>query len=59
MDTFALFTAKAWITAGVKVIEYVGKQGYLQEKLDLLNVYDKNQYYPDKCKKMKQNTREW
>ena len=59
MDTFALFTAKAGIKAGVKEIEYVGKQGYLQEKLGLLNVYDKNQYYPDKCKKMMQNTRAW
>ena len=61
MDTFALFTAKAWIKNGVEAIEYAGEiwrnQVDLQEKLGLSNIYDKTQYYPDKCKKNEmQNT---
>ena len=55
MDTFALFTAKAWIKNGVEVIEYRGEiwinQEHLQEKLVLSNIYGKTQYYPDECKK--------
>ena len=57
MDTIALLTAKAWIKNGVEAIEYGGEirinQGHLQEKLGLSNIYDKTQYYPDKCKKMR------
>ena len=56
MDTFALFTAKAWIKNGAESTEYGGEiwinQGH-QEKLGLSNIYDKTQDYPDECKKMR------
>ena len=56
MDTFALFTAKAWIKNGAEATEYGGEiwinQGH-QEKLGLSNIYDKTQDYPDECKKMR------
>ena len=51
MDSFALFTAKAWRKNGVEAIEYGGviwtNKGHLQEKLGVLNISDRTQYYSD------------
>ena len=48
IDTFALFTAKAYVKNGVKTIEYGGEiwinQGHFQEKLGLSNTYVKTRY---------------
>ena len=64
MDTFVLFTAKAWIKNDVEAIEYGGEiwinQEHLQEKFGLSNIYDETQYYPDECKKNEmRNTIVW
>ena len=52
MNTFTLFTAKAWKKDGVETIEYGGEirinQGLFQEKLDIANIADRTQYYCDK-----------
>ena len=52
MNTFTLFTAKAWKKNGVEVIEYGGEisinQGHLQKKLDIANTADRIQYYSSK-----------
>ena len=52
MNTFTLFTAKAWTKNGVEVIEYGGEiwinQGHLQKKLDIANIADRTQYYSSK-----------
>ena len=48
MNTFALFTAKAWIKNGVKAIECDGEvwiNQHLREKLDNANISDRTQYY--------------
>ena len=52
MNTFTLFTAKAWKKNNVEAIEYGGEmwinQGHLREKLDITNIGDRNQYYSSK-----------
>ena len=52
MDSFALFTANAWRKNDVEVIEYGGKiwiyHGHLQEKLGVVNIADRTEYYSDK-----------
>ena len=52
MNTFTLFTAKAWEKNGVEVIEYGGEiwinQGHLQKKVDIANIVDRTQYYSSK-----------
>ena len=52
MNTFALFTAKAWKKNGVEAIEYGGErwinQGHYQENLDIANIADRTQYYSSK-----------
>ena len=49
LDSFALFTAKAWKKNDVEAIECSAEiwinQGHLQEKLDLPNISDRIQYY--------------
>ena len=48
MNTFALFTAKAWIKNDVKAIECgceVWINQHLREKLDIANISDRTQYY--------------
>ena len=51
MNTFALFTVKAWRKNGVEAIEYGDEiwinQEHLQEKPDLSNISDRTQYYSD------------
>ena len=55
MDSFAVFTANVWTKSNVEVIEYGGKiwinQGHLQEKLGIVNIADRTQYYSDEFKK--------
>ena len=57
MDSFALFIANAQRKNNVKAIQYSCKiwinQGHLQEKLDIANISDRNQYYSDEFKKMR------
>ena len=57
MDSFALFTAKAWEKNGVEAIEYGGEiwinEGHLQKELGLLNISDGTQYYSEKFLKMR------
>ena len=57
MNTYTLFTAKAWKKNGVAAIEYGGKiwinQEHLQEKLDIANIFDRTQCYSDEFKKIR------
>ena len=57
INTFALFTAKAWRKNGIEVIEYCGEiwinQKHLEKKLDIANIADRTQYYSSEFKKMR------
>ena len=64
MDSFSLITANAWRRNDIEVIKYGGKiwinQGHLQEKLGIVNIDDRTQYYSDEYKENEmQNTRVW
>ena len=51
MDSFALFTAKAWRKNGVEAMEQGSEiwinQVHLQKHLNLENISDRTQYYSD------------
>ena len=57
MNIFALFTAEAWRKNGVEATECSGEkwinQKHLQEKLDIVNISDRTQYYSLEFKKMR------
>ena len=52
MNTFALFTSKAWGKNGIEVVEIWISQRHIQEKLGVINISDKTQYYSSEFKKM-------
>ena len=52
MKTFALFTSKTWGKNDIEVVEIWINQRHLQEKLGIMNISDKTQYYSSEFKKM-------